>query len=111
MVSFIRRRHSAVSVRYLAKVPLFVEGSTETVSMMLQQLAASASSVYQLSGEKRKNYISLLCFNNFVNHLYALSGSFLRQKEFHLTRLLLIDETAAKVRNAPIRCANRTCCT
>lgn len=83
-----------------SKTPIFIEASRDSDLMTLNTICYSISSqVYKLSSEKRQ-YLHLtgVFACNFVNQMYAISESILKQEGIPFESVLpLIDETAAKV--------------
>ncbi|SHF28362.1 Rossmann-like and DUF2520 domain-containing protein [Dysgonomonas macrotermitis] len=82
------------------KIPLFIEANNDPDIQLLTNLGKGISQdVYTLSSEKRQ-YIHLtgVFACNFVNQMYAISDTILKEEGIPFQVLLpLIDETAAKV--------------
>ncbi len=81
-------------------IPVFVEGSSDATTRLLEEFACTLSSnVQRLSGEKRRFlHLAAVYACNFVNHMYTLAAEITHKEEISFDLLLpLIVETAAKV--------------
>lgn len=83
-------------------VPLCVEGTNETMTAELEQLAQTISNkVYRVnSGQRKALHLAAVFACNFPNYLYGVAGQLLKKDglEFDLLRPLIL-ETAQKVQN------------
>ncbi len=84
-----------------SEVPVFIEGSSDSVCSILENLAKSISqNVRFLSGEKRRHlHLAAVFACNFTNHMYVLAEEIIGKENIPFDVLNpLIDETAAKVK-------------
>lgn len=82
------------------EIPLCIEAATPEGLKVLSELGELISSrVEEISSEKRKTlHLAAVFANNFVNHLYEISGKILEKEELDFSMLRpLIFETAHKV--------------
>lgn len=82
------------------EIPLCIEASDQSVLNMIREIAEHLSGrVEEISSEKRKClHLAAVFANNFVNHLYGLSGKILEKEDLDFSLLRpLIFETAHKV--------------
>lgn len=84
-------------------IPICIEGSDDTITLRLEQLASSISqNVYRVSSAQRKIlHLAAVFACNFPNYLYAIARQLLAQHDmaFELLRPLIL-ETAQKVQDA-----------
>ncbi|MFK5857404.1 MAG: DUF2520 domain-containing protein [Bacteroidota bacterium] len=81
-------------------IPICIEGSNESVTNMLSQLADKISNnVVVLNSEKRQYlHLTAVMVNNFTNHLYNIAHGVLLDNEIDFSLLHpLIKETASKI--------------
>lgn len=86
------------------KIPFFLEANSPEDEIVLREVAGLLSgNVRILSSEKRKSlHLAAVFACNFTNHIYALAGKILKERQIPEDVLLpLIDETAAKVHVMP----------
>lgn len=86
------------------KIPFFLEANSPEDEIVLRDVAGLLSgNVRILSSEKRKSlHLAAVFACNFTNHIYALAGKILKERQIPEDVLLpLIDETAAKVHVMP----------
>lgn len=91
-----------------AKIPFCIEANTPENEDLLMELAGTISKdVRIISSEQRKQlHLSAVFACNFVNHMYAIAGELLQEKDipFEILRPL-INETASKIKNMAPRAA------
>ena len=83
-----------------SKIPLFIEGNTESTENEIYDIAKSLSdNVTRMSSEKRKYlHLAAVFTCNFSNHMYALAAQILEKQGIDRHTLQpLIDETANKL--------------
>lgn len=81
-------------------IPLFVEGSNASTTILLEEFAGTLSgNVHLLSSEKRRFlHLAAVYACNFVNHMYTLAADITHKEGIPFDLLLpLITETASKV--------------
>lgn len=88
-------------------IPLIVEGSSDSESQTLKEIAMQLSSaVYALNSEQRQIlHVSAVFACNFTNHLYAIAENLLSEHalDFNMLRPL-ITETAEKIKmDSPLK--------
>jgi len=78
-------------------VPLCIEGNNKQVEKILLQLASSISgNIYQLNSEQRLHvHLAAVIANNFSNHLFALSESYLKAHNLSFDLLKPLIKTTA----------------
>lgn len=90
------------------KVPFCIEGNTPENERTLCELASVISKdVRLINSEQRKQiHLAAVFASNFVNHMYAIAGELLQEKDIPFDILRpLISETASKVKNMTPRAA------
>ncbi len=89
-------------------IPVFIEGSSTTVTRLLEELAGTLTpNIHYLSGDKRRYlHLAAVYACNFVNHMYTLASEITETEEISFDVLMpLILETASKVTDMPPRAA------
>ena len=87
----------------LRSTPFCIEGNSKTTTTSLLYFAKSISgNVQKITSEQRKVlHLAAVFACNFSNHMYAVADSILKKNKLSLDLLKpLIDETAAKIKNA-----------
>ena len=83
-----------------SKIPLFVEGNTESIENEIFNIASTLSeNVTRMTSEKRKYlHLAAVFTCNFSNHMYAIAAKMLEKQGINYKILQpLIDETANKL--------------
>lgn len=87
----------------LPDIPLFVEGSDEKATRVLESLARSVSFGQVApagSLDRVKLHIAAVVVSNFTNHLYTLAEAYCKKEGLDFRQLLpLIEETASRIRD------------
>jgi predicted short-subunit dehydrogenase-like oxidoreductase (DUF2520 family) len=89
-------------------IPFCIEANSHENEEILVKLASMVSNdVRLIDSEQRKQlHLAAVFACNFVNHLYAMSGEIVQQKELPIDILYpLIAETASKIKTMPPRAA------
>ena len=84
-----------------SKVPIFVEGNSQTSANTIKKIASLLSpKIYSITSEKRKAlHIAAVFACNFSNHMYAIADGILKEENIPLDVLFpLIEETAKKIK-------------
>ena len=83
-----------------SKIPLFVEGNTESIENEIFNITSTLSeNVTRMTSEKRKHlHLAAVFASNFSNHMYAIAAQILEKQGVDYKILQpLIDETANKL--------------
>lgn len=90
------------------KIPFCIEANTPENEKTLCELASTISKdVRLINSEQRKQiHLAAVFASNFVNHMYAIAGELLQEKDIPFDILRpIISETASKVKNMTPRAA------
>lgn len=90
----------------LPVIPLFVDGSDEQTTKLLEKLAHSVSGekvVHAGNDDRIKLHVAAVFVNNFTNYLYVLAEEYCKKEGIDFKLLLpLIEETALRIKgNSP----------
>jgi predicted short-subunit dehydrogenase-like oxidoreductase (DUF2520 family) len=88
-------------VKNLLQVPVFIEGSSPSSKVKIQELADSISNVVRdVDSEQRGKYhLAAVFANNFTNALYTIAYDYLAQEGLDFNNLLpIIEETAIRLK-------------
>jgi predicted short-subunit dehydrogenase-like oxidoreductase (DUF2520 family) len=91
-----------------SKIPFCIEGNSKQNEQILVELASTISKdVRLINSEQRKQlHLAAVFACNFVNHMYAIAGELVQDKDIPFDILRpLINETASKIKNMPPRAA------
>ncbi|MCF8363294.1 MAG: DUF2520 domain-containing protein [Prolixibacteraceae bacterium] len=91
-----------------SKIPFCIEGNTEENEQTLVELASLISKdVRLINSEQRKQlHLAAVFACNFVNHMYAIAGELVQDKDIPFDILRpLINETASKIKHMTPRAA------
>lgn len=94
-------RNTAVD---MAKIPVFIEGSTPGVEARIREIAESISGrvVHADSDLRRKMHVAAVFACNFTNYLWTVADDLLRRESLDLSVLYpLLEETLRKAQTSP----------
>ncbi len=90
-------------MEYLPEIPFLVNGSDETVTLVLEELCNSVPAQARRCDDesRRRIHLSAVIVSNFTNHLYALAEKFCNESNTDFSLLHpLIEETATRLKYA-----------
>lgn len=89
---------------YLANVPFLIEANSKELEQKLIDLAKLITAEVHLADSDKRAHLHLAAVfaNNFTNHMYHLSASYLKQNNLSFDLLIpLIQETTEKIKTLP----------
>jgi predicted short-subunit dehydrogenase-like oxidoreductase (DUF2520 family) len=91
-----------------SRIPFCIEGNTpENINTLVELANVISNDVRVITSEQRKQlHLAAVFACNFVNHMYAIAGEIVQQKDLPFDILRpLIAETASKIKNMTPRAA------